>query len=375
MFNNLRELILSMPTDEVCKQYLAQQRWNGKTVCPYCGHNKCYTIEGGKRFKCASNTCYKRFTVTVGTIFESSNIPLDKWFTAIYLTTAHKKGISSYQLGRDISVTQKSAWFMLHRIREMMRNKKPVVLGLNNPVEADETFVGGKFGNMHNSKRKKLNDPNNPTTNKTTVLGMMERGGKLVAVVIPPKNSLQITKVVANTVVNNATLITDSSNVYMRISSGYNHHAVNHSIHEYVKENNIHTNSIEGAFSHFKRMIYGIYHQITSKHTHRYCDEFTYRFNSRKIKDADRFALSISNVEGRLKYKQLIGATAPTVITIPQKPANRYKGVIQLLDGEIIAEFKSIYLANKTTGISKRNIDKVCKGERNSAGGFNWIFA
>src|SRR3982751_4957361 len=104
MFNNLRELILSMPTDEVCKKYLAQQRWNGKTVCPYCGHGKCYTIEGGKRYKCASNVCYKRFTVTVGTIFESSNIPLDKWFTAIYLTTAHKKGISSYQLGKDISV-------------------------------------------------------------------------------------------------------------------------------------------------------------------------------------------------------------------------------------------------------------------------------
>lgn len=124
MFNNLIELVKSLPTEKACKDYLAAQRWeNGKAVCPYCNHSICYVIEGGKRYKCGSRLCYKKFSVITGTVFEASNIPLQKWFMAIYLCTAHKKGISSYQLGKDISVTQKSAWFMLHRIRELMRDK------------------------------------------------------------------------------------------------------------------------------------------------------------------------------------------------------------------------------------------------------------
>ena len=155
MFNNLRELILSMPTEKACVDYLAKQRWtDGKAICPYCGHGKCYSIEDGLRYKCANNKCYKRFKINVGTIFEASNIPLTKWFTAIYLVTAHKKGISSYQLGKDIGVTQKSAWFMLHRVREVMRSK--VSDKLNNVVEVDEVYIGGKVPNMSKSKRKKL---------------------------------------------------------------------------------------------------------------------------------------------------------------------------------------------------------------------------
>ena len=157
MFNNLRELIVSMPDEKTCREYLAKQRWaDGNIVCPYCGHGKGYVIEGGERFKCASKTCYKRFRVTVGTIMEASKIPVSKWLTAIYLVTAHKKGISSYQLGRDLGIAQKNSWFMLHRIREALRSKQEVTLGLNAPVEADETFVGGKFGNMNKKRRAKL---------------------------------------------------------------------------------------------------------------------------------------------------------------------------------------------------------------------------
>src|SRR3979411_1501298 len=122
MFSNLLELITTMPDEKRCRKYLAEQRWNGKPKCPYCGWDKCYIIEKGKRFKCGNQTCYKKFSVTVGTIFEASNIPLQKWFMAVYLCSAHKKGISSYQLGRDIGVAQKSAWFMLHRIREGFKN-------------------------------------------------------------------------------------------------------------------------------------------------------------------------------------------------------------------------------------------------------------
>lgn len=375
MFNNLRELILSMPTEKACREYLAKQRWvDGKAACPYCGHGKCYSIQDGERYKCANNKCYKRFKITVGTIFEASNIPLTKWFTAIYLTTAHKKGVSSYQLGKDIGVTQKSAWFMIHRIREALRNKANVELGLNNPVEADETFVGGKFGNMHSKKRKKYQESGDPMANKTTVLGMIERNGDLVAKVIPVSNSIMIPMAIAETVKKDATLITDSSNIYNKIAHSYNYHAVNHSMQEYVREN-IHTNTIECVFSHFKRMLIGTYHQISSKHTQRYCDEFTFRFNLRKMKDADRFSYALTAVNGRLTYKDLVASNMPEKITLDHKPVNRYKGVIQLQDGEIIAHYKSIKEANKLTGINKGTISRACNGKRPMAGGYVWIFA
>ena len=375
MFNNLRELIISMPDEKTCREYLAKQRWaDGKAVCPYCGYGKCYVIEGGERYKCGSKECYKRFRITVGTIMEASNIPLVKWFTAMYLVTAHKKGISSYQLAKDIGTSQKTSWFMLHRIREALRRKDNVTLGDNCPVEADETFVGGKFGNMHTKRKKKLINPDNPLANKTTVLGIIERGGELVARVIPPNSSLQIPKTVAQVVKANATLITDSTNLYNNISHSYNYHAVNHSMQEYVREN-IHTNTIECAFSHFKRMIYGIYHQISSKHTQRYCDEFAHRYNTRKNKDADRFNFALTAVEGRLTYKELIASPIPTQIVLEEKPKNRYCGVIQLKEDEVIAHYKSVHEAARVTGINKGSISRACNGKRKSGGGFNWIYA
>ena len=251
MFNNLRELIATMPDEKTCRDYLAQQRWNGRVICPYCKHEKCYSIEKGRRWKCADSKCYKRFTVTVGTIFEASNIPLNKWFPAIYLVTAHKKGISSYQLARDLGVTQKTGWFMLHRIREVLRNKEAIMLGANNPVEVDETFVGGKFGNMHSKKKKALLENGDGFANKTTVLGMIERGGDLVIKAINRKKPYQLAITVAETVVKNATLMTDTTNAYQKVINSYNHLSVNHSINEYVR-GNAHTNTVESSFSHFK---------------------------------------------------------------------------------------------------------------------------
>ena len=128
MFTNLRELIASMPDEKTCIEYLVQQRWNGKPICPYCGCSKTYSIEHGKRFKCANPDCYKRFSAITGTVFEYSKIPVSKWLTAVYIATAHKKGISSYQLGKDIGVTQKSAWFMLHRIRYALSNGNSTII-------------------------------------------------------------------------------------------------------------------------------------------------------------------------------------------------------------------------------------------------------
>jgi transposase-like protein len=375
MFTNLRELITSMPDEKTCREYLAKQRWpDGKIVCPYCSNPKSYVIENGERYKCANNKCYKRFTVTVGTVMEASNIPVSKWLTAFYLATAHKKGISSYQLGRDLGIAQKNVWFMLHRIREALRNKDIVTLGENAPVEADETFVGGKFGNMNKKRRKKLAAIGDPMGNKTAVLGIIERGGQLVAKAMPAKNSLRIPQTVVETVVPNATLMTDSSHMYNRIKNSYNYHAVNHGIFEYVR-GDVHTNTIEGAFSHFKRMIYGIYHQISSKHTQRYCDEFAFRYNSKKVKDNNRFEMAVASVNGRLRYKDLIAAPVTTEILMPDKPKNRYKGVFQVLDGEVIAHFTSTKQAQEMTGVNRTAIIRVCNNNRKAAGGFNWVYA
>jgi len=373
MFNNLRELITSMPDENTCKAYLAKQRWNGNTVCPYCGHLKCYTIEGGRRYKCADKACFKRFTVTVGTIFEASNVPLNKWFPAIYLITAHKKGISSYQLGKDIGVTQKTAWFMLHRIREVLRVKTTVIIGLSNPVEADETFVGGSITNKHNAVRKDY--ATNPEKyNKTIVLGMIERDGQLITKVIESREANEMVTTVTDNVDGKATVFTDTTNLYDKLGTSYTHQSVNHSIHEYVR-GNVHTNTIEGAFSHFKRMIYGIYHQISPKHTQRYCDEFTSRYNSRKLKDADRFVTTFSSIHCRLKYKVLVAAKTPIVPVSLDNTTNNNKGIYQIQDGEIIGHYASFAKAAKATSIDKKSIRVTCKGVRKSAGGFNWCYA
>lgn len=365
-----------MPDEKTCRDYLAKQRWDGKVACPYCKHQKCYSIEKGKRWKCADSKCYKRFTVTVGTIFEASNIPLNKWFPAIYLCTAHKRGISSYQLARNIGVTQKTSWFMMHRIREVLRNKDAVILGYNGAVEADETFVGGKYANMHTAKRNKLLEECNGGgyANKTTVLGMIERGGDLVAKVIANKSPGELTRTISATVNKNATLITDSTNLYSSITHAYNHHAVNHSINEYVR-GDAHTNTVEGVFSHFKRSIYGTFFHISAKHTQRYCDEFALKFNTRRMNDADRFAVTLKRTECRLKYKYLISATAPEVIIVPAVTENRGQGFLQLKDGEILGHFHSLKEAHELTGVEKNNLKKVLQGKRKTANGFNWIYA
>lgn len=305
MFKNLIELVKSMPDEATCAKYLADQRWEGgKAVCPYCNHGKCYVIEGGKRYKCASKTCYKRFTVTVGTIFEASNIPLSKWFTAMYLAVNHKKGISSYQLAKDISVSQKTAWFMIHRLREMMRNKTH--RKLDKVVEVDESWTGGKMKNKHVSKRRKAHEENlSHVDNKTGVLGFAQREGELILKPLAQDKTLK--QQVIDNVKPEAVIYTDGFIAYKGLDKHFEaHETVDHKKDEFVR-GDVHTNTIEGAYGLFKRMVLGIYHQITPKHLARYCDEFTYRYNSRKIKDADRFTISMKRVNGRLDYKTLVG--------------------------------------------------------------------
>lgn len=311
MFKNLHELTQKLNSEQACIDYLASYRWkDGVVKCVYCGHNKCYRIEGGKRFKCANKNCYKRFHVTVGTIFHASNIPLVKWFMAVYIGTAHKKGISSYQLGKDLGVTQKTAWFMLHRIREGMREKKPVVL--RGTVEVDETYMSRKFRSIYKGLSVEMQEKAEEDyqkkhgKNKGNVVGMKERDGKIVVVATAHGTATELNPIIQQHIAPYNKVMTDEAPKYKNLFNDYWKQSVNHSAGEWVRDD-IHTNGIENFWSVMKRGVYGIYHQISFKHLQAYCDEYSYRYNSRKIKDFERFNLTLTQVEGKLPYKILIG--------------------------------------------------------------------
>jgi len=379
MFSNLLELIKSMPDEAACRQYLIEQRWDGKPICPHCGCDRSYVIENGKKLKCANKECYRKYSCTVGTIFESSKIPLTKWFTAIYLMASHKKGISSYQLAKDIGIAQKNSWFMIHRIREMMREKCPEKL--DNIVEVDETYMGGKMGNMSKSKRKYLRDNDLVGTMKTGVMGLIERSGKLKYVQINQETGmLNMQKVIKYNVDKDAVIITDSHASYEGLNNQFaGHEVVNHSNDEYVRDKVIHTNTVEGAFSLLKRGIYGIYHQVSPKHLLRYCDEFSYRYNTRKITDPQRFTISLQQVEGRLTWKNLVNAAIPSNVTLAlPEPETAELGiqraVVQMKGDVVINQFESINEAARQTGMRKILIWRVLKGERKTSHGFKWKY-
>ncbi len=382
MFTNLRELILSMPTEEQCREYLATQRWQGKPVCPHCGSGRIYVIEKNSRYKCGNSDCYKKFSVKVKTVMEASNVPLFKWFTAIYLVSAHKKGISSYQLGKDIGVSQKSAWFMLHRIREGMRvkyNEK-----LDNIVEVDECWVGGKVGNMNKKRRAALRTANNGTIqNKTMVMGMIERGGNLKLIACGKETGNYILQpLIHENVDKDAVIISDSSNAYEGLHKEYaGHEIVNHSADEYCRDGVIHTNTIEGAFGMLKRSIIGIYHQVTPKHLSRYCDETMFRYNLRKLNDPARFTLSLQNMDGRIKWKDLtakIDQPKPVIEISDKKILSAKKHgrpVYQIKNGTTVGYYTSLKQASEMTGIRKAMISKVVRGVKKTTGGFEWKYA
>jgi transposase-like protein len=311
MFNNLLELIKSMPDEATCRQYVANQRWGeGKVICPYCNHNKAYLIEGGKRYKCASKTCLKKFSVTVGTFMEASNIPLTKWLAGIYLVTSHKKGISSYQLGRDLGIAQKNSWFMMHRIREVLKPQYDEVL--QGVVEVDETYMAKKYRSKYKGlspdevEQMTEQQRKDKVKSKGAVIGIVQRDGNAVVKAIDSINKGNIKDMVTKHVKpDNTTLMTDESNLYKFSLRNYSREAVTHSKGIW-KIDNCHTNTVEGLWSLMKRGIYGIYHQVTAKHLQAYCNEYAFRYNTRKIKDSQRFELSLGQLNGRLTYKELI---------------------------------------------------------------------
>ena len=289
----------AFPDEQSCIDHLRSIRWKSGANCPHCGSTKVYHFKDKRNHKCGD--CKKRFSIKVGTIFEDSKIPLRKWFMAIWLITSHKKGIASTTLARDIKVTQKTAWFMLHRLRHAARTRsfnRP----LDGTTEIDETFIGGKEKNKHANKKLRSG---RGTVGKAVVWGAVEREGEFRAVHIDSLKSVK--DQVAKHVAKGSFVITDEFPGYKGLSKDYVHKTVNHSAGEYAHTGNyFHTNSIEGAWSHIKRQIYGVHHWISNKHLANYLNEMTWRYNRRDIDEGKRMNEFFGRVEGRLRYKELI---------------------------------------------------------------------
>ena len=304
-FKSFAHMLEMLPTDNACREFLEQIRWGGSPVCPHCGvqNKEHYKLKQKGEFnglyKCKD--CRQRFTVTVGTIFEGSHIKLRKWFIAIYIFTSHKKGISSLQLHRDLGITQKTAWFMLGRLRNTF-NITPKVQ-FTGTTQADETFVGGKNKNRHANKKVE-NSQGRSSKDKTPIFGLVNDGTVTTRVVRNTKS--ETLKPIINEMVEAGSIIvTDEWTGYIGLSNNYQHGILKHNSNQFVN-NSFHTNSIEGFWPLLKRGIFGIYHSASPKHLSTYCNEFSYRYNTRKITDGERFSMTLANYSERLKYKDLI---------------------------------------------------------------------
>lgn len=303
---NLNDIAKSYHDEDSARAFLEKERWpKGEVGCPHCGLiGRCYRIipkEGSKTrkglWKCGQ--CRKQFTVTVGTIFEDSHIPLHKWLMAIHLLCSSKKGMSAHQLHRMLGVTYKSAWFMAHRVRYAMAQLNlPMMTGT---VEVDETYVGGKehYG-PQGVKRVGVNK-------KAPVVALVERGGNVRSFHTEMVTGKTLKQVVCDNVATNAHVMTDDSRHYGGLSKTHKHSVIRHSWKVYARKEGdvlISTNTIEGYFSILKRGINAVYHHVGKQHLHRYLSEFDFRYNSRHIKDGERSLLAIQKVTGkRLKYR------------------------------------------------------------------------
>ena len=293
----------------VCHAHMIRLKWpDGRIVCPKCGGDKVGAIASRRMMQCKAKECRKQFSAKVGTIFEDSPLPLSSWFVAVWAIANAKNGISSCELARALGVTQKTAWFMLHRIRLAMKTE--TFRKLTGEVEIDETFIGGKAKNMHKSRREKVIQGRG-AVGKTVVLGALERGNaaekkpsQVVATVVPSTDAQSLIPEIVRTVDKSATVYTDASQSYSALALTHLREFIDHAT-TYVS-GRVHINGLENFWSCLKRTLKGTYIRATPFHLFRYLDEQVFRFNHRKKDDAGRFDLVMKTVLGRrLTFREL----------------------------------------------------------------------
>ena len=301
----LQEAIVYYANQANCIDYLARKRWPNGVICPTCGSAKVSFLEKQLRWQCSSHHAKRQFSVKVGTIFEDSPVGLDKWLTAMWLITNAKNGISSWEIHRAIGVSQKTAWFMLHRIR--LSHQSSGGNKLWGQIEADETFIGGKARNMHHAKRARV-ITGTGGKDKTAVMGILERGGKVRTKVVDNTKKKTLQSEIREHVLAGSAIFTDALKSYEGLSE-FQHEVVDHAV-EYVN-GECHTNGCENFWSLLKRTLGGTYVSVEPFHLFRYLDEQTFRYNNRiGMTDWDRFDLAVSRIVGkRLTYTELTGKT------------------------------------------------------------------
>lgn len=305
-FNSVISVINYFHSEDACKEALAKARWGvdeqGKYLdveCPYCHQHHCVRRTDG-RFRCKD--CRRNFSVLVGTIFENTKLPLQKWFVAMYEVSSHKKGISSWQLGRDLGIRQASAWYMLQKIRSLFAQDDSVAL--EGEVECDEQFFGGKVMYKHDGKKEQHAQGG---AFKQPIFGMIERKGRVVAMKVDNTKKDTLLPIIGQFVSDDAHLFTDEKKSYNKVFEelGIQHKSVNHSKKQW-KDGDAYTNSIDGFWSHFNRMVIGIYHHLSTAYLQRYIDEECFRWNTRKEKEGKRFALMFNACVGKFTYQDVI---------------------------------------------------------------------
>lgn len=309
----LTEAVRHFSDEDICVGFMAELRWPNGAICPTCGSTEVTYLATRRVWKCKNEHKKQQFSIKVGTIFEDSPLPLSKWLPAMWLLVSCKNGISSYELHRTLGVTQKTGWFMLHRLRLAMQTGS--FEKLSGHVEVDETFIGGATRFMHRDKRaEKINGPGTGGPGKTAVMGLLERHGldktsKVKAKVIPNVRRQTLQTEIRKHVAPGAEVHTDEWTGYKGIEDEYVHKVINHA-EAYVRDN-VHTNGIENFWSLLKRALKGTYISVEPFHLFRYVDEQVFRFNARKGNDFERFVLALKAIVGkRLMYTQLIGDDA-----------------------------------------------------------------
>ena len=308
----LQAAILYFADYERCRQFLMELRWpDGTVTCPQCGSSHVVYLEKARVWKCYAKHPKAKFTLKTGTVFEDSPLGLDKWLAALWLIVNCKNGVSSCEIARDLGITQKSAWFMAHRLRLALHYGS--FDKLTGDVEVDETFIGGKARNMHKSKRDRLGiSQSRSMIGKIAVMGLLQRhgtdGSKVRMQVVQTRRKHELEQTVSAHVTEGATVYSDALKSYDRMGQrGYVHHVIDHA--EAYVDGQVHTNGLENFWSLLKRALKGTYVSVEPFHLFRYLDEQAYRFNTRKVLgDFDRFRLAASQILGkRLTWKQLVG--------------------------------------------------------------------